>query len=45
MIFKALENVNKLGFKKINLDLIYDTKLDDKKMLEFELEQLKQIKI
>ena len=44
MIFKALENVNKLGFKKINLDLIYDTKLDDKKMLEFELEQLKQIK-
>ncbi|KRS57841.1 coproporphyrinogen III oxidase, partial [Campylobacter coli] len=44
MIFKALENVNKLGFKKINLDLIYDTKLDDKKMLEFELKQLKQIK-
>ncbi len=44
MIFKALENVNKLGFKKINLDLIYDTKLDDKKMLQFELEQLKQVK-
>lgn len=30
MIIKTLENANKVGFKNINLDLIYDTKLDNK---------------
>lgn len=45
MIIKALENANKVGFKNINLDLIYDTKLDNKKMLEFELLHLKQTKV
>lgn len=44
MIFKAIENANKVGFKNINLDLIYDTKMDDKKMLEFELLNLEKIK-
>lgn len=44
MIFKALENANKAGFSNINVDLIYDTKLDDKKMLEFELLNLEKIK-
>ncbi|MBK1973245.1 coproporphyrinogen III oxidase family protein [Campylobacter sp. TTU-622] len=44
MIFKVLENANKANFKNINLDLIYDTKMDDKKMLEFELLNLKKIK-
>lgn len=43
-IFEALENANKAGFKNINLDLIYDTKMDDKKMLEFELLNLQNIK-
>ncbi|MCW1360041.1 radical SAM family heme chaperone HemW [Campylobacter sp. CCS1377] len=43
-IFKALKNANKAGFKNVNLDLIYDTKLDDKKMLEFELLNLEKIK-
>lgn len=44
MIFKTIENANKAGFKNINLDLIYDTKMDDKKMLEFELLNLEKIK-
>lgn len=44
MIFKVLENANKANFKNINLDLIYDTKMDNKKMLEFELFNLKKIK-
>ncbi|TQR60595.1 radical SAM family heme chaperone HemW [Campylobacter troglodytis] len=39
-IFKSLENATKAGFSKINIDLIYDTKLDSKKMLEFELENV-----
>ncbi|TKX31826.1 radical SAM family heme chaperone HemW [Campylobacter estrildidarum] len=43
-IFKALENADKAGLKNINLDLIYDTKMDDKKMLEFELSNLEKIK-
>ena len=44
MIFKALENAHKAGFSNINIDLIYDTCLDNKKMLEFELSHLEQIK-
>lgn len=44
MIFKALENSHKAGFSNINLDLIYDTKMDNKKMLEFELSNLEKIK-
>ena len=41
---KALENAYKAGFDNINLDLIYDTKFDNKKMLEFELLNLEKIK-
>ncbi|XGQ69337.1 radical SAM family heme chaperone HemW [Campylobacter hepaticus] len=44
MIFKALENAYKAGFLNVNIDLIYDTKLDNKKMLEFELLHLQNIK-
>ncbi|TQR33722.1 coproporphyrinogen III oxidase family protein [Campylobacter sp. MIT 99-7217] len=42
-IFKAFENALKAGFKNLNIDLIYDTKLDDKKMLEFELKELSKL--
>lgn len=44
MIFKVLEKAHKAGFSNINIDLIYDTCLDNKKMLEFELSHLEQIK-
>ncbi|KAA6226369.1 radical SAM family heme chaperone HemW [Campylobacter sp. LR286c] len=43
-IIKALENAYKIDFKNINLDLIYDTKLDNKKMLEYELKNLENFK-
>ncbi|MCH5336030.1 MAG: coproporphyrinogen III oxidase family protein [Campylobacter sp.] len=43
-LFESVENAKKSGFKNINIDLIYDTKLDDKKMLDFELLHLKKIK-
>lgn len=39
-IYKSLENAVNSGFENINLDMIYDSKLDDKKMLKFELENL-----
>ncbi len=42
-LLQSLENARKSGFNNINLDLIYDTKLDDKKMLDFELFHLKQV--
>ncbi|MCR2039705.1 radical SAM family heme chaperone HemW [Campylobacter helveticus] len=43
-IFESLENAKKAGFKNVNLDMIYDTKLDDKKMLKFELFHLEKTK-
>ncbi len=43
-LFQSLENAQKHGFKNINLDLIYDTKFDDKKMLDFELLNLKKLR-
>ena len=43
-LFESVENAKKNGFENINLDLIYDTKFDDKKMLDFELLHLKKIK-
>lgn len=39
-IYKSLENAVNSGFENINLDMIYDSKFDDKKMLKFELENL-----
>ncbi|AJC86324.1 radical SAM family heme chaperone HemW [Campylobacter sp. RM16704] len=39
-IFTSIENAKKAGFENINLDLIYDTKLDDKKMLDYEISNL-----
>ncbi len=44
MVFKSLENANKAGLKNINLDLIYDTKFDNKKMLQYELLHLEKVK-
>lgn len=44
MVEKALENAAISGLKKVNLDLIYDTALDDKKMLEFELSHLARLR-
>lgn len=43
-IYKAYENALNAGFKNINLDLIYDSKLDTKKNLQFELEALSKFK-
>lgn len=44
-IHKALECAKNLGMKNINIDLIYDTKFDTKKNLEFELENIKNLDI
>ncbi|MSN96982.1 coproporphyrinogen III oxidase family protein [Campylobacter sp. FMV-PI01] len=40
---KAVLNAKKVGFKNINVDIIYDTKFDDKKMIEFELLNLAKL--
>ncbi len=42
-IFKSLENALNTGFANINVDMIYDSKFDTKKMLEFELENLAKL--
>lgn len=44
-IFKAVENAKNVGFDNINLDLIYGTKFDTKKNLEFECENLRNLPI
>ncbi|EAJ0335976.1 radical SAM family heme chaperone HemW [Campylobacter lari] len=44
-IFTSIENAKKAGFDNINLDLIYDTKLDDKKMLDYEISKLTLLNI
>ncbi|TKX28957.1 coproporphyrinogen III oxidase family protein [Campylobacter sp. MIT 12-5580] len=43
-VLDALENANCVGFKNINIDMIYDTKMDTKKMLDFELANLNSLK-
>lgn len=43
-IYKSVQNAKELGFSNINLDMIYDTKLDDTKMLDFELKHLDMLK-
>lgn len=42
-IFKSVENANLAGFENINVDMIYDSKFDNKKMLEFELANLAKL--
>ena len=42
-IHKAVQNANLAGFKNINLDLIYNTKFDDKKNIEFEISSLAKL--
>lgn len=42
-IFKSVENANLAGFENINVDMIYDSKFDSKKMLEFELANLAKL--
>lgn len=42
-IFKSVENAKNVGFDKINVDMIYDTLFDNKKMLDFELENLAKL--
>ncbi|WP_291950494.1 radical SAM family heme chaperone HemW [Campylobacter sp.] len=44
-IFTSVDNANKVGFKNINIDLIYDTKLDNLKMLQYELLNLRKLNI
>ena len=43
-IFKSVENANLAGFDNVNVDMIYDTKLDEKKMLDFELANLANLR-
>lgn len=42
---KAVENAKLAGFKNINVDLIYATKFDTKKLLEDEILNLKQLEL
>ena len=44
-IYKAVENAKIAGFKNINVDLIYATKFDDKKNIEFEISNLANLDI
>lgn len=44
-IHKAVQNANLAGFKNINLDLIYGSKFDDKKNIEFEISNLEKLQI
>ena len=44
-IFKAVENAKTACFKNINVDLIYGTKLDNKKLLACELENIAKLEI
>ncbi|MEA2016860.1 MAG: radical SAM family heme chaperone HemW [Campylobacterota bacterium] len=42
---EAIKNANKVGFKNINCDIIYDTKLDTKKLLDNDLNIIKTLPI
>lgn len=41
--FRAVESALKAGFKRINVDFIYGTKLDSKKLLNSELENIAKL--
>ncbi|AQW86322.1 oxygen-independent coproporphyrinogen III oxidase [Campylobacter pinnipediorum subsp. caledonicus] len=41
----AVINAKNAGFKNINVDIIYSTKFDNKKLLKQEIESIKQLKI
>lgn len=43
-IFQSIENASIAGFDNINVDMIYDTKLDTRKMLDFELTNLANLR-
>jgi oxygen-independent coproporphyrinogen-3 oxidase len=45
MAIKAIENAYKIGFKHINCDIIYDTILDTKKLLDNDLKIIKDLPI
>ncbi len=42
--FMAIENALRAGFERINVDFIYGTKLDSKKLLSSELEGIEKLK-
>lgn len=44
-IFQSVEYAKSVGFSNINVDMIYDTKLDTKKMLDFELLNLAKLEL
>lgn len=44
-IFKAVQNAKTAGFDNINVDIIYGTKLDNKKLLKTELENIAKLEI
>lgn len=44
-IYNAVNNAILSGFKNINLDIIYDSKFDDKKNIKFEISNLKNLQI
>lgn len=43
-VFTAVKNAKKAGFKNINVDLIYGTKLDNKKLLNDEIANIAKLK-
>lgn len=42
---KAVENAKKAGFENINLDIIYSTKFDNKKLIQSEISNLKSLNL
>ena len=42
---QAIANAYDIGFQHINLDIIYDTKLDTKELLKYDLDIIKQLPI
>jgi oxygen-independent coproporphyrinogen-3 oxidase len=45
MAISAIQNASEIGFKHINCDIIYDTKLDNKKLLKQDLNIIKNLPI
>lgn len=44
-IITAVQNAKEAGFKNINTDIIYSTKLDNKALLDYEISNLKELDI
>lgn len=45
MALEAVKKAKSVGFKNINIDLIYDTKFDSKKLIKYELDNISTLNI